>query len=263
MPDYLQSQDELNKQLIEQIDFLRNSIDGYDRGKIYEAKRLALHLRILLHDHGQSKSLLGSLNKKGNFYSSVGESLTTKPHEVLMGSYTPLVGISHANGYVPLLDSTQGKLIPFDEYWNEVVIDNRQGNIFTRRELVLSVADQDGGAHVDLRLNQAYAELSRNNSVGWIVGDGKNWSPLVGIELATVRQITHEVLKTLLPVYIQASEGSNDFNFSHVSLIGTTEDAPAPDIGRNEKCPCGSGKKYKKCGLLSTEEHKDLMAKRT
>ncbi len=26
-------------------------------------------------------------------------------------------------------------------------------------------------------------------------------------------------------------------------------------IGRNDPCPCGSGKKYKKCGLLNTEEH--------
>jgi preprotein translocase subunit SecA len=27
-------------------------------------------------------------------------------------------------------------------------------------------------------------------------------------------------------------------------------------IGRNDPCPCGSGKKYKKCGELNTEEHK-------
>lgn len=31
--------------------------------------------------------------------------------------------------------------------------------------------------------------------------------------------------------------------------------------GRNDPCPCGSGKKYKKCGLLNTQEHRDLMAK--
>ncbi len=30
-------------------------------------------------------------------------------------------------------------------------------------------------------------------------------------------------------------------------------------IGRNEPCPCGSGKKWKKCGLLDTEEHGKLM----
>ncbi len=31
------------------------------------------------------------------------------------------------------------------------------------------------------------------------------------------------------------------------------------EIGRNDLCPCGSGKKYKKCGMLNTEEHKKLM----
>ncbi len=36
------------------------------------------------------------------------------------------------------------------------------------------------------------------------------------------------------------------------------EDEP----GRNDPCPCGSGKKYKKCGLLNTQEHRDLMAKK-
>ena len=30
--------------------------------------------------------------------------------------------------------------------------------------------------------------------------------------------------------------------------------------GRNDPCPCGSGKKFKKCGLLNTEEHQKLMA---
>jgi preprotein translocase subunit SecA len=32
------------------------------------------------------------------------------------------------------------------------------------------------------------------------------------------------------------------------------------DIGRNDPCPCGSGKKFKKCGLLNTAEHQKLMA---
>jgi preprotein translocase subunit SecA len=31
-------------------------------------------------------------------------------------------------------------------------------------------------------------------------------------------------------------------------------------IGRNDPCPCGSGKKYKKCGLQNTPEHQRLMA---
>jgi preprotein translocase subunit SecA len=31
-------------------------------------------------------------------------------------------------------------------------------------------------------------------------------------------------------------------------------------IGRNDPCPCGSGKKYKKCGILNTPEHQQMMA---
>ncbi len=36
---------------------------------------------------------------------------------------------------------------------------------------------------------------------------------------------------------------------------------PKLEIGRNDPCPCGSGKKYKKCGLLNTEEHQENMRK--
>jgi preprotein translocase subunit SecA len=33
------------------------------------------------------------------------------------------------------------------------------------------------------------------------------------------------------------------------------------EIGRNDPCPCGSGKKWKKCGMLNTEEHRNNLAK--
>ncbi len=40
------------------------------------------------------------------------------------------------------------------------------------------------------------------------------------------------------------------------SIYNTEDDK----TGRNDPCPCGSGKKFKKCGLLNTEEHQKLMA---
>lgn len=54
-----------------------------------------------------------------------------------------------------------------------------------------------------------------------------------------------------------------------ISLAATP--APAPvinlaalgaqqEIGRNDPCPCGSGKKWKNCGLKNTPEHQKLMA---
>lgn len=44
---------------------------------------------------------------------------------------------------------------------------DREGKEFTRRDLVLTVADQEGGAHIDPALNEAYANLSRFNSLSW------------------------------------------------------------------------------------------------
>ena len=38
------------------------------------------------------------------------------------------------------------------------------------------------------------------------------------------------------------------------------QSAGAHEIGRNDPCPCGSGKKWKNCGLKNTPEHQRLMA---
>lgn len=42
--------------------------------------------------------------------------------------------------------------------------------------------------------------------------------------------------------------------------VNNVQLAVKADVGRNDQCPCGSGKKYKKCGLLNTQEHQELMA---
>ncbi len=41
-----------------------------------------------------------------------------------------------------------------------------------------------------------------------------------------------------------------------------TERRTEEKIGRNDPCPCGSGKKYKQCGFIETEEHKKNMLKK-
>ncbi len=45
------------------------------------------------------------------------------------------------------------------------------------------------------------------------------------------------------------------------------QQAPLPvagsdEVGRNDLCPCGSGKKYKKCGMLNSEEHQQNLVKK-
>ena len=46
---------------------------------------------------------------------------------------------------------------------------------------------------------------------------------------------------------------------SQINASESVKKTTAPEIGRNDPCPCGSGKKYKKCGAMDTEEHQRLM----
>jgi hypothetical protein len=56
--------------------------------------------------------------------------------------------------------------VDFTSWWNRLVFQTEAGN-FTRGDLVLALAHQDGGAHVDPELSDAYAALSRGNLLGW------------------------------------------------------------------------------------------------
>jgi hypothetical protein len=114
------------------------------------------------------------------------------------------VSTGEGASYVAPLDGgaptrSRAEKIAFKIWWNGVfVIKDKDGQTFTRKDLVLNIANTDGGAHIDPKLDVAYANLSRFNSLGWkvfrcdIEGDFTN-SPV----LPSIRQITHEVLKTL------------------------------------------------------------------
>lgn len=54
-----------------------------------------------------------------------------------------------------------------------------------------------------------------------------------------------------------AALGAQDGN-SKVAALRRTEENK---IGRNDPCPCGSGKKYKKCGLTNSSEHQERTSK--
>ena len=60
---FRQTLDDLNSHLKEQIQFLLKSCQSYDEGFFSEAKRLAVVIRVLLHDTKDSYSLLTLLNK--------------------------------------------------------------------------------------------------------------------------------------------------------------------------------------------------------
>ncbi len=244
-----QSADELRKHLDEHLGFLRTSAELYDGGALAEAKRLAVSIRVLVHDTSTSKSLLGQLSLKTSAFIDTASEF---PQDIVT-SYAGLVDMLLGTGtpkYTPHLDSIGSRSVSFEQWWDApVIIDFKQRKI-TRQRLILAVANKDGGVHVDPELDDIYADLSRSNSMSRMYSSNGTWHPLIGVEHASVRQVAHEVLRTFDPAYTVATrEQESGFAIGGFRLVGATNksEKSIAKVGRNDPCPCGSGKKYKKC----------------
>jgi len=211
------AKDELKKELGEQLQLLRHSCQAFDNGFETIGKHISLSLRVLLHHHGQSRALLDQLGyRSGRFLDSAGP---LNPGNLLTECNLVAMRLSNTGAnYLPLI-ATGGspfpmRPIPFVDWWNEPVLKDDRGRTFCRRELVLNVADTDGGAHVDPELEEAYMALSRENSLGWVFNNGKVESALTGRpELACMRQIAHEILSTIHQFVPEFSEFSQPVIF--------------------------------------------------
>jgi preprotein translocase subunit SecA len=90
-----------------------------------------------------------------------------------------------------------------------------------------------------------------------------------------VRSIDYEVVHRIFKIQLQQQGQPREHQ--HAPQVGQTStsagaavsatvgsDSPSPEptpeiskkIGRNDPCPCGSGSKYKKCGLIDAPQHK-------
>lgn len=246
-----QAPESLREHLEEQLEFLRRSGDAYDEGFKAEAKRLAVTLRLLLHDTGRSHSLLGQLGLKDRNFLS-----TAVPHRAENklthgGLIVMAMGQADTEYVAPLDDCTTHRWLLFGEWWGETVFEDDQNNLLSREDLILTVANKDGGAHVDPELTEVYARLSRDNSMAWVqkTPSGEE-RPIPHPERAAVRQVAHEVLRTLLPQYLKERKVEAQAIFSGPMLVKGPKAPEIPDpeeYGRNDPCPCGSGHKYKVC----------------
>lgn len=259
---------EMETHLSEQIEFLKSSANAFDAGAEIEAKRLAVHIRTLLHDTKRSQSLFDHLGMKGvKFFDSAFEFDAENPlsHSGLTLTHQSAAGWKH----IAPLDDTLGppSQQDFDTWWNSPVFVDSSRRAISRKMLVLNAANKDGGAHVDAELEETYDDLSRNNSLGQLSFDGQAWKALPGPERAAIRQIAHELLKTIDPAYTKAveREGGLTFGGMKINTISMEEAAkrglhpPSKSssklgamhfgrkVGRNETCPCESGRKFKHC----------------
>jgi hypothetical protein len=255
---------ELESLLVEQVEFLKLSCTSYDSGFQGEIKRLAVSVRVLVHDTTASVSLLQLTGKKNrNFFDSSDpfDSESVVSHSSLVQFHlTPSGTRSRAH----LDDVIQGSWIPFDAWWNGVVLVDSQRNEFSRKDIVLTLANKEGGAHVDHKIDEAYFNLRNKNAMGWetTLADGRVVPGEDNVP-ATMRQIAHELIKSMDQQYVyQAREDPEvGVKFRGFKMVmgahGPTGRSPnlrkdrpmvgGKKVGRNDPCPCGSGQKYKRC----------------
>lgn len=217
-----QSRAELKLALIEQVSLLVASCECYDAGDHFFAKSMAAALRVCLHHQGRSNALLHQLGLRcGRFYTAA-----PKPSSRQVPIGCGLVAMSFSperqGHYVPLLGHLgHVDRLSFPEWWGGVVLRAPAGESMSRRDIVTAVADMDGGAHVDSRLDRTYAAFRTGSLLGMRVTgtedgkihmvipllssgrDNQDQEPgpqeglLSGPQYPSLRTITHEVLLTL------------------------------------------------------------------
>ena len=250
-----QTNKDLKDELAQQLASLVALCQVFDDGQTSIAKEIATKLRVLLYDRAPiSKSLLAQLNLKDRDFISTSATRQTMQGSTWAGSFSGLIAINSENGFVPHLDNAPNgqKQLSFNEWWNEPIFIDETGGSFSRSNIVMTVVNQDGGAHVDPALDGPYRELSRNNSLGLLRGSSTgSWEPISEPHLFAIRQIAHEVLRSLnTDGYAPMQQPPKGFTFvpMGISISNQSDNTERiPRVGRNEPCPCGSGFKYKKC----------------
>ncbi len=82
-----------------------------------------------------------------------------------------------------------------------------------------------------------------------------------------IAEVNKQVVYSVLKVTVQAEKQQEQPTIQQSNLVTNLSDGSQnstphnseKEPGRNDPCPCGSGKKYKKCGLLNTQEHQRLL----
>ncbi|MDT5016351.1 MAG: hypothetical protein QOD39_2511 [Mycobacterium sp.] len=198
--------DRMHRKLREQLGYIQRSADAFDAGHEEEAIRLAGAMRVLFHDKGRNKSLLGQLGMRDATMLS-----TPRTKFVDWRCFLNVVLDPNAKAdrgpvsFTPRLENGFASAA-FDDWWENESITNADGTSVTRRRIVLGAADQDGAAHVDPKLERFYEELARGEYGIGLTGDLTFDGPAPyeqGVthyatngHLALLRQIAHEVLNT-------------------------------------------------------------------
>lgn len=218
--------------LAEQLRWLQNSCESYDRGEKSEAIRIAQSLRVLMHDtfdrrgRPRSVSLLTHLKAKDKvkLYSTI-----DPPPDAIEyhGMGRVFINVSNDLKVVtrriePVLDFEARPPVPVSvqEWWEMPVYVSRiddagmrvagslaattgQNFCIARKDIILGAADKEGGSHVDEKPAPDYERLSSagvlkmyEGEIQLVNGCVVRLPPLEDAPFVFLRQMGYEVLQS-------------------------------------------------------------------
>ena len=126
------------------------------------------------------------------------KSFTSKEFTDSATLYMGLIQV-RAEGLIPKLGTgSRQREVTFNDWWEEVILVPNKGYLFSRRKLVLEMANKDGGAHIDKKLSPEYGMII--NGLGEFhrvdVNGNENIEIIDNMHLISIRQIAFEVLNS-------------------------------------------------------------------
>lgn len=222
MPRVAVSSDKIEEHFVEQLRLLKKSAAEFDAGDKGEFRRMALAMRVLVHNTGKSSSLIKQVGLADAKFVSSARAL--REANLLSEFSLAYIRISAAGAHLlPTFGDTPlpPRDMALNDWWNEPVLRDNHRHNFTRADIITTVANQDGGAHVDPEIDEAYHRLANEHSIGMISGGPGGEKPLEHIEKIYVRQIAWELIESLERAW--------------KTVVG------------NRPRHCGSGRKYRYC----------------
>lgn len=178
-----------------QINYLRRSCELYDAGHLDDALRLAVCIRVLVHDTPKSTSLLTLMGIKSTVRLATSFDFSNKlPAGFTPTSIIPLFANSAEGGVsAPFELPSPLTFLTVDDWWSEVVW--MQGQSLSRKQIVLASANKEGGAHVDAEVPTSILELRRGlSNVSSLKVNGVEVGTPENYHFVLLRQFAHELL---------------------------------------------------------------------